>query len=128
MRAPLSPSGGGSSVEVFSATRNIGDATSGLAVKYNSVDPDYFLTMGTRVLRGRGFEAQDRQGSPPVVLISDTMARRYWSNAEPIGDAIRIADTNWKIVGVVEDTKINRIREPPEPYLYFPFAQRPPRM
>lgn len=125
MRAPLSPMGGGAKTKVVMPHLSLPDQDGGIDVKYNAVEPAYFATIGARILRGRGFKARDRQGSQPVTLISQAMAERFWGDADPIGDVIRVADVDWEIVGVVEDVKINRIREPVEPYLYLPFAQRP---
>jgi predicted permease len=125
MRAPLSPSGGGAAVEVSFPAVELAAQEPGLKIKYNSVGPRYFTTMGTRILRGRAFEAQDGKAAEPVVLINQTMALRFWPEDDPIGEGIRVGDVNWQIVGVVEDAKINYLRERPEPYLYFPMAQRP---
>ena len=124
-RALLSPTGGGASVKALFPSRNIADQESGIAIKHNSVSADYFQTIGTRILRGRAFQPNDRQGSSPVAIISQTMAGNFWGDADPIGDIVQVDDTGWEVVGVAEDVKINRIHEPPEPYLYFPFAQRP---
>ncbi len=51
---------------------------------------DYFRTMGTRILRGRPFDATDREGSPPVVVVSEGMARVLWPGKEAIGRCFRI--------------------------------------
>ena len=120
-RAPLSPTGGGAQVKVEAPATGAAPQD----VKYNAVEPGYFATMGTRVLRGRAFEDLDRKGSRPVVVISRTMAERFWGDTDPVGDVLRTSGTEWQIVGVAEDVTINWLREPPEPYLYFPFAQRP---
>lgn len=125
MRAPLSPIGGGVKVKVELPSGNPPVEQPGVAVRYNAVESSYFETMGARVLRGRDFEPGDRQGSQPVVLVSKTMADRFWAGGDPVGNFVRVAEADWRIVGVVEDVKINRLREPAEPYLYFPFAQRP---
>ena len=126
-RAPLSPSGGFAAVEVFFPRREPSESDAGIAVKYNAVDPNYFQTIGTRVLRGRGFDALDHRDAGRVILVSQTMARRFWPQDDAVGQRVRIGEpdaTDWEVVGVVEDAKINNSREPPEPYLYFPFAQR----
>ncbi|HEY7237257.1 MAG TPA: ABC transporter permease, partial [Gemmatimonadaceae bacterium] len=49
---------------------------------------DYFRTMGIPLLRGRGFTAQDRAGTTPVIVISQEAARRYWPNEDPIGQTL----------------------------------------
>ena len=57
---------------------------------YNSVTPDYFQTMGMRVLEGRSFTEADREGSPPVVIINQAMASRDWPGESPLGRRIRL--------------------------------------
>jgi predicted permease len=94
-----------------------------VAVKFNAVGPDYFQTVGTRILRGRHFSSSDSANAPKVVLISETMARRFWPNQDPVGHSLRIEKKDYEIIGVVENVKIIHIHEAPEPYMYFPFAQ-----
>jgi predicted lysophospholipase L1 biosynthesis ABC-type transport system permease subunit len=53
------------------------------------------------------------------------MARRFWSGRDAIGQHISVEGEDYQIVGVAEDAKINEVHEPPEPYMYLPFAQRP---
>ena len=94
-----------------------------VAVKYNAVGPDYFQVVGTRILKGRQFSTGDSANAPKVVLISQTMARHFWPNQDPIGRSLRIEKKDYEIIGVVEDVKIIHIDEAPEPYMYFPSAQ-----
>ena len=56
------------------------------------VSSGYFHAMGIRLLRGRDFSANDRDGAPAVVIINATMARKYWPNDDPIGRQIRVGD------------------------------------
>jgi hypothetical protein len=84
--------------------------------------------MGTRVVRGRSLTQDDNQNGPPVVLINQAMARKYWPGADPIGQIVKLADASKgngdaHIVGITENAPINQIGELPEPYLYVPFAQ-----
>jgi predicted permease len=95
----------------------------GVRIRYNIVSPDYLPTMGTRLVRGRGFEPQDGPASPKVVLINQTMARRFWPQGDPVGQWLRIGKEQYQVVGVVEDGKYLTIHEPSQPYLFFPFAQ-----
>jgi len=95
----------------------------GVSVRYNIVSPDYLPTMGTRLIRGRGFEPQDGPASPKVVLINQTMARQFWPRGDPVGQWLRIEKEQYQVVGVVEDGKYLTIHEPLQPYLFFPFAQ-----
>jgi hypothetical protein len=74
--------------------------------------PDYFRVMRTRILRGRGFDDRDREGTPPVVIISDAMGRALWPGKDPIGECIQVS---WspqfpvttapctRVIGVAED-------------------------
>jgi putative ABC transport system permease protein len=96
-----------------------------LSVCTNYVGPDYFTTTGTRLVRGRQFAAADRDGSALVVIVNETMARKYWSGREALGG--RIArfrhEQSAEIVGVVEDTKVRSLDEAPQPCMYVPFNQ-----
>lgn len=68
--------------------------------------PDYFATMSTRVLRGRGLTDEDRAGAPPVAVVSESMAKGLWPGQDPIGRCFRMrADTApcHTVVGVAED-------------------------
>jgi predicted permease len=69
--------------------------------------PDYFETVGTRILRGRGFEAADGSGAEPVVVVNETMARTLWPGADAIGRCVVLAVANVdacaRVVGIVQD-------------------------
>ena len=70
--------------------------------------PSFFRTMGTRILRGRGFTAQDTKNSPKVMVVSEAMARRLWPRGDAIGQCVRIgADTMpcTTVVGIAENIK-----------------------
>jgi putative ABC transport system permease protein len=71
------------------------------------VSAGYFDTLGIRLLSGRAFTSADTAGRPAVVIINETMARRFWPNESPIGKRIGSANPNqrnWReVVGVVND-------------------------
>ncbi|MDQ6827734.1 MAG: ABC transporter permease [Gemmatimonadota bacterium] len=70
--------------------------------------PEYFETMGTRIVRGRSFTAADRSGAPPVMVVSQSMARTLWKDRDAIGQCVRIgADTMpcTAVIGIAEDIK-----------------------
>ena len=74
----------------------------------NAVSPDYFATMGTRILRGRGITDADRRGAPLVAVVDQAMARALWPAADPIGRCLKVgADTVpcTTVVGVSEDVR-----------------------
>ena len=82
-------------------------AATGGAFRY-AVSPAYFETMGIPLLRGRGITDRDHASAPLAVVISETLARRRFSDADPIGQRLRIgaADGPWfTVVGVAGDVK-----------------------
>jgi putative ABC transport system permease protein len=87
--------------------------------------------MGIPLIKGRTFTEQDRAGAPAVVLINETLARRYWPNEDPIGKRIGNNDPNnraWReIVGVVGNVKFFGLEQEQPPAVYFPMAQAPER-
>jgi predicted permease len=95
-------------------------------IRYTMVGPDYFELMGTRILSGRGIADGDRPDSAPVAVISDSMARRLWPGESPLGRRIRMGSrqpVDREIVGIAEDIRIGGLYEPPEMYVYVPYAQ-----
>jgi putative ABC transport system permease protein len=94
-------------------------------VKFNAVGPNYFQAVGTHILRGRGFTAGDGSENLKVVVINETMARRFWNAGDAVGRSLKIGSNDTLIVGIAENAKIIHIHEPPEPYMYLPFAQYP---
>jgi predicted permease len=123
MRIPLSGGGGGVELRASIPGIELPEGQQSVAVRFNAVGPDYFQTVGTRILKGRHFTSGDSANSPKVVLVSETMARRFWADRDPIGHTLRVEKKDYEIIGVVEDVKINHLHESPEPYMYFPFAQ-----
>jgi putative ABC transport system permease protein len=124
-RMLLSGSGGGVSCEVSIPGVEPPSGQKGFIIKFNSVGRDYFQAVGARILRGRAFDTQEEAPTPRSVLINETMARRFWPNADPTGRHLVVEGNDYQIIGLVQDGAINHIHESPEPYLYFPFAQRP---
>jgi putative ABC transport system permease protein len=94
---------------------------------YSSVSPDYFHTMGMRLTKGRIFNDRDDEKSPRVVIISETMARRYWPNEEPLGKRIGSPESWREIVGVMADVKHFGLDADTPPAMYLPVRQAPAR-
>jgi predicted permease len=87
--------------------------------------PELLSTMGTRILRGRDITAEDREHSPRVAVINETMAKKLWPGQDPIGKTMRVSsDTNpvTTIVGVAEDVRRGSLNEP-EAHYYLPIDQ-----
>jgi predicted permease len=94
-----------------------------LTIRYRVVGLRYFETMGTQILRGRGFERMDGPDSSKVTVINQTLARRYWPEENALGRSIEIGGEPHQIVGISEDGKYDSLREAPQPFLYLPHAQ-----
>jgi putative ABC transport system permease protein len=94
-----------------------------LNIRYNTVSPGFFPTIGTRFLKGRDFNQLDSPTALPVVIINETMARQFWPRDEPVGRSIQIDGKDRQIVGVVESGKYVSLRQTPEPYLFLPCTQ-----
>ena len=98
---------------------------------FNTVSPDYFATMGTRIVRGRGFENSDRASTQRVAVVGESMAAVLWPGRDPIGQCFRFgADTVpcTYVVGVAEDIHSQSIHaETKLFYYYLPAAQWQPQ-
>jgi putative ABC transport system permease protein len=101
-------------------------------VGFHIVAPAYFRTMGIPVLRGREFTATDDMKTPLVVIVSQSFARAYFPNQDPIGGRIQPMRLLGKgpppmreIVGVVGDIRSAELRSEPSPEIYFPMTQAP---
>jgi putative ABC transport system permease protein len=91
------------------------------------VDDQYFATMGTSLLRGRMFSPTDTKDAPPVVIIDQTIAERWFPGADPLGKRIRINNNVWRtVVGVVPRMKVYGFQEAMVlPQSYLPLTQQP---
>lgn len=85
--------------------------------------PDYFATMGIPMLKGREFSATDIPESPPVVIISNALAERYWAGVSPIGERIVAFGVEREIIGVAGDVRHSGPMTPVDPLLYLPQSQ-----
>jgi predicted permease len=77
--------------------------------------PEFFETMGTRILRGRGISAEDRANAPPVIVVGEAMAKTIWPNQDAIGKCIKVnADTMpcSTVVGIAEDVRRGNLTKP----------------
>ena len=102
-----------------------GEAETPSALRFD-VSPDYLRTMRIPLLAGRNFTAGDRPGSPAVVLVNRTFARRIWPGREPLGRRIHMGgpEDPWRtVVGVVGDVRHAGLDAPPAMQIYLPQAQ-----
>jgi hypothetical protein len=93
----------------------------------NVVSPSYFATIGTRILRGRAFSAEDGLRAPRVMIVSEAMGARLWPGRDAIGQCVRLdADTMpcTRVVGVAENIRNQSMTDDPAHYYYIPSDQR----
>ena len=102
------------------------------AARYQIASPDYFRVMNIPLHKGRSFTEQDAKDSPPVVIVSEAFARRFFADEDPIGKRVLI-DTVEKnpppseIIGVVGDVRHGRLDAKTEMGFYVPYLQSPAR-
>jgi len=88
----------------------------------NAVSPDYFATMGTRILRGRGIEERDVANAPHAMVVSEDMAKRLWPGKDAIGQCVKVgADTVpcSYVVGIAENIRNNSLSDEQGYYYYY---------
>jgi predicted permease len=90
------------------------------------ISPEYFETARVRLVEGRSFDARDRAGSTPVVIINQTLASLFWSGQSPIGRALIADGDRVEVVGVAQNGKYRNVGEAPLGAIFHPVAQRSP--
>jgi len=126
-RIPLGGSRGANGIDIEGRTPSPGELW---IVDQRHVSPDYFRTMGIRLVRGRALEPHDDERSEHVTVINRAMADRFWPNGDAINRRVRLAagfDSGRfiRIVGIVEDVRHVSLSRPPVPEMYRPYAQAP---
>jgi predicted permease len=92
----------------------------------NVVDANYFQTLGIALKAGRPFTERDVPEAPRVAVINETLARRFWPEGSPLGERIRLGDTEasaFEIVGVAADSKYASLGESPQTHIYLSLSQ-----
>jgi predicted permease len=96
-------------------------------VYFNAVSPEYFRTLGIRLLRGRAFSRTDADGAPRVVIVNESLVRRFFGAGDAVGRRISIGKSqsrqDLQIVGIVSDAKYQRLQEATRSIAYLPWAQ-----
>jgi predicted permease len=93
---------------------------------YQAATPDYFNVVGTRIVRGRGFTSADRGEASRVAVVSQSMARRLWPGADPIGRCFyleRISNPCMRVIGVAEDAVQSSLSDDDRLLYYMPDEQ-----
>ena len=98
-----------------------------ITILTSGVSPDYFTTLGVRILEGRAFTAADTPRTVPVVVINEAMARRYWPRESAVGKTVRLRSVDGQalqVIGVCADYRVRTVGEDRAPYLHFAQSQR----
>jgi len=93
-----------------------------------AISPDYFTTMGIPIVRGRGLTERDDEEAPGVLVLSESMAAKFFPGEDPIGKRITISYNQTgprEIVGIAGDVKQGSLTEARAPQMYTPFVQTP---
>jgi predicted permease len=91
-----------------------------------AASPEYFATIGTRILRGRAFDRTDRPSGPRVAVVSSAMAKALWPDADPLGQCVYVGDRTvpcTMVVGVAENVKADQLTGDAEYTYYLPLDQ-----
>ena len=132
---PLSANYDSRGVQIDAHPQPVGQAAS---IQARSISPSYFRAMDIPLVRGRAFTGGDHEGQPLVAIVSESMARRYWPDEDPIGQRITFnsgipreqqrevgGPGSREVVGIVGDVKHLGLDEEVVPMFYTPQAQQP---
>ena len=93
---------------------------------YFNTSENYFATMGIPLLQGRDFSSSDNSSSPPVAIINQTMAQRFWPHQTALGKRVTLVRSKSavEVIGVVGDIERYGLGENVQPEIYFPYSQQ----
>jgi putative ABC transport system permease protein len=94
-----------------------------VSADYNQVGEGYFATIGIPIVSGREFTRNDDENAPPVAIVNETMAAKYWPGKDPVGQRLKVKDKWMEIVGVAKNAKYRTKLEQPTPFFYVPVRQ-----
>ena len=118
------------------AGRETVDRANRQACGFKVVEASYFRTLGIQIVKGRPFTDRDVRGAPPVIVINQSMADRYFAGVDPIGQRVLIQEIipgkpalgpeiPWEIVGVIADERTAPLEYSMRPGVYAPMEQSP---
>ncbi len=94
-----------------------------MGVRRTIVADNYLETMRIPLMQGRQFQSSDTRESNKVVIINETMAKRFWPRTTALGGRIKSGENFFTVVGVAKDGKYANLKESPQPFIYFAFEQ-----
>jgi putative ABC transport system permease protein len=92
---------------------------------YVEVSEGYFSTIGIPILSGREFTRNDDENAPPVAIINETLAAKYWPGKDPVGQRLQVKDKWMQVIGVAKLANYRTKLETPLPFFYVPMRQNP---
>ena len=95
------------------------------SVDTHYVAPRYFEVMRVPLIAGRDVTWNDRETSPPVLLVNEALAKRHFAGRNPVGTLLEVDGRKAEIIGVTGDTRFNSLRDELRPSIYIPFRQNP---
>ena len=95
----------------------------GFTVDVARVDSGFFEATGIPILHGRNFGPEDLADGPPVAIVNEAMAQKFWPARDPVGQVFRADGREVTVVGVTRTAKIRTLEEAPRPFVYRPFSQ-----
>ena len=128
--ADILPLSGSKSDSSFAIEGRVSDVTPDEQIR--TVSPDYFRVLQTPLLRGRFFTDAETADAPPVAIINQALAKRYWPNENAVGKRITFdnpkKNSKWvTVVGIIGDIRDSSLDEPAPLEYYLPHQQRPYR-
>jgi len=124
-RIPLWESGGGAAIQAWVPGLSAADRD-GLRVGFTVVTPQYFTTLGTKILRGRPFTGRDDEHAPPAAILNESAARLLSPGQDAIGRRFRLNGASGReleVVGIVQDGRYSDLTETQRAYAFLPLYQ-----
>jgi MacB-like periplasmic core domain len=111
---------------VYTAEEAATEKGKGEIIFCNSVQPEYFRTLGVRVVRGREFTRADSSSAPRVAIVNDAFVKKIFPGQDPLGKTFQTerSGPEIQIVGVTGTGKYMFLYEPAQPFIYFPLPQK----
>jgi len=121
---PLGPDNNGTTIHVEGYVPQY--ANERIEIGYTIAGPGYFETMQTPLVEGRGFSVTDDEKSPRVIVVNETLARRFWPGQSALGKRLRLGDAAGpfcEVVGVARDGKYYLLGEGATEFMFLPLQQ-----
>jgi predicted permease len=124
-RVPLWESGGGAALQAWVPGLDSADRD-GLRVGFAVVTPQYFATLGTKILRGRAIAPHDDENAPLAAVVNESAARLLWPGQDAVGRRFRVNGPSGReieVVGIAQDGRYNDLTEAQRAYAFLPLYQ-----